>query len=110
MGLLEGIVEAGVAALGGKAVAAAVGPGIGPCCYEVGAGHRGRPYRARFGRDVVRGSNLDLWTAAERAAARCRRRLGRASRPVHGVQPSGFFSHRRDRGATGRQGVIGYVA
>ena len=32
IGLLAGILEAGVAALGGK-VAAAVGPGIGPSCY-----------------------------------------------------------------------------
>src|SRR5262249_54937070 len=36
MGLLEGVVEAGVAALGGKGLAAAVGPGVGPCCYAIG--------------------------------------------------------------------------
>ncbi|MFY9580137.1 MAG: laccase domain-containing protein, partial [Gaiellaceae bacterium] len=33
LGLLEGIVAAGVAELGGSVVAI-VGPGIGPCCYE----------------------------------------------------------------------------
>ena len=107
-GLLEGIVESGVAELGGKAVAAAVGPGIGPCCYEVGR-NIADTYRARFGRDAVRGSNLDLWTVAER--------LLRAA-GVDSVErvdmctacSEDFFSHRRDRGVTGRQGVIGYVA
>ena len=47
-GLLEGIVDAGVAALGG-ASRAAVGPAIGPCCYEVGE-EVADPFRARFGR------------------------------------------------------------
>ncbi len=36
LGVLEGILEAGVATLGGR-LAAVIGPGIGPCCYEVGA-------------------------------------------------------------------------
>src|SRR4029078_2432624 len=35
-GLLEGIVAAGVQALGDGTLTAAIGPGIGPCCYEVG--------------------------------------------------------------------------
>ena len=35
-GLLGGIASAGVNALGGGLVSAVVGPGIGPCCYEVG--------------------------------------------------------------------------
>ncbi len=33
-GLAAGIVERGVSEV--EAVAAAIGPGIGPCCYEVG--------------------------------------------------------------------------
>jgi polyphenol oxidase len=109
LGLLEGIVAAGVAALGGGgSLAAAVGPGIGPCCYEVGDDIRDA-YRSRFGTDVLRGRNLDLWTAAERV-------LNEAG--VSSVERvdictacnAEFFSHRRDRGVTGRQGVIGYVA
>src|SRR5581483_890797 len=33
-GLLAGIVAAGAAAVGGGRLTAAIGPGIGPCCYE----------------------------------------------------------------------------
>jgi YfiH family protein len=108
MGLLEGVVEAGVAALGGADLAAAVGPGIGPCCYEIGD-DIADAYRARFGDDVLRGRNLDLWAAAERIL----RDAGVES--VERVDictacSADFFSHRRDDGVTGRQGVIGYVA
>jgi polyphenol oxidase len=108
LGLLEGILEAGVAALGNGALAAAVGPGIGPCCYEVGE-ELVAAYRSRFGPAAVRGRNLDLWTVAE---------LVLRDTGVDSVERidvctacgSEFFSHRRDRGTTGRQGVIGYVA
>src|SRR3954452_19062082 len=64
IGLLDGIVGAGVTALGGT-VAAAIGPSIGPCCYEVGE-EVAAPYRERFGAGIVRGGKLDLWHAAER--------------------------------------------
>ena len=107
-GLLEGIVEAGVAELGGT-LRAAVGPAIGPCCYEVGS-DVADPFRRRFGSDIVNGRMLDLWTAAERAL----RAAGAA--PVErfdlctSCNPELFFSHRRDAGVTGRQGVIGVVA
>jgi polyphenol oxidase len=108
MGLLEGVVEAGVAALGGGDLAAAVGPGIGPCCYEIGD-DIAEAYRARFGSEVLRGRNLDLWTAAERllrgAGVRSVERLD-----VCTACSADFFSHRRDGGVTGRQGVVGYVA
>jgi polyphenol oxidase len=108
MGLLEGVVEAGVSALGGADVAAAVGPGIGPCCYEIGD-DIADTYRVRFGGDILRGRNLDLWTAAERilrdAGVDSVERLD-----VCTACSADFFSHRRDGGITGRQGVIGYVA
>jgi YfiH family protein len=107
LGLLDGIIEAGVAVLGGRP-AAVIGPGIGPCCYEVGS-DIGDAYRARFGRDVVRGRNLDLWTTAERvlreAGVDSVERLDLCT----ACNPDRFFSHRRDAGVTGRQGVIGYV-
>jgi len=107
LGLLQGIVDAGVAALGGQ-LAAVIGPGIGPCCYEVG-GEVADPYRARFGADALRGRNLDLWTVAERvlraAGVESVERLDLCT----ACDSARFFSHRRDGPITGRQGVIGYV-
>ena len=108
LGLLEGIVAAGVAALGEGPVAAAVGPGIGPCCYEVGSEIRD-DYRARFGPGVVRGRNLDLWTAAELALRQAGVESVERTDLCTACHPELFFSHRRDAGVTGRQGVIGYV-
>ncbi|HET9116193.1 MAG TPA: peptidoglycan editing factor PgeF [Gaiellaceae bacterium] len=108
-GLLEGIAASGVEALGGGDLAAAIGPGIGPCCYEVGE-EVAAPFRERFGDDVVRDRRLDLWTSAERALRTAGvERIHRVDRCT-ACEPETFFSHRRDRGRTGRQGVIAYVA
>lgn len=123
-GLLAGIVEEGVVALraapgaglgarnyGSVARAplrAAIGPGIGPCCYEVGDDVAER-FRNAFGAAVLRSFHLDLPAAAEIAL----RALGvtevdRFDRCT-ACHPELFFSHRRDAGLTGRQGVIGLV-
>jgi YfiH family protein len=106
-GLVEGILENGVAAAAGPAVAA-IGPGIGPCCYEVGE-EVAEPFRSRFGGDIVRGSNLDLAEAIERglreAGVESVERTGHCT----SCEPELFFSHRRDHGRTGRQGVIAYI-
>jgi polyphenol oxidase len=108
-GLVAGIVAAGARALGEGELAAAIGPGIGPCCYEVGEEVAG-PFRERFGKDVVREGQLDLWTSAERALrAAGVEHVERFDRCT-ACEPESFFSHRRDAGRTGRQGVIGYVA
>ena len=109
LGLLENVVAAGVAALGSGRTVAIIGPGIGPCCYEVGDEIR-HAYRAAYGAAVIRGRNLDLWEAADRAL----RAAGVASVERTDVctacNPREYFSHRRDGGVTGRQGVIGYLA
>jgi polyphenol oxidase len=109
LGLLEGVVDAGVAAIGRGRVRAAIGPGIGPCCYEVGDDIRDA-YRERFGGDVVRGGNLDLWRAAELALRAAGVDDVERVDLCTACHADRFFSHRRDRGVTGRQGVIGYLA
>ncbi len=102
-GLLAGIVEAGVAAVGGDAVTAAVGPGIGACCYEVGD----EVLEAFAGIDgAASGRMLDLRAviAAKLAAAGVTdvRHVDRCT----SCEPELYFSHRRDRGVTGRQAGI----
>ena len=95
--------------MGDVELTAAIGPGIGPCCYEVGE-EVAAPFRERFGDDVVRERRLDLWTSAERALrAAGVERVDRFDRCT-ACEPETFFSHRRDDGRTGRQGVIAYVA
>jgi YfiH family protein len=106
-GLLEGVVEAALDVLGDR-TAAAVGPAIGPCCYEVGA-EVAEPFAARFGADVVSGRRLDLWTSAERAlrSAGCAavERIDLCTR----CNPDLFFSERRTGKPRGTHGVIGLV-
>jgi YfiH family protein len=108
-GLLAGIADAGVAAVGENGIAAAVGPGIGPCCYEVGV-EVAEPFRRAFGDDVVVERKLDLGLATERALLRAGcssvERNGRCT----SCEADLFFSHRRDHGRTGRQGVIAYIS
>jgi YfiH family protein len=107
-GLLAGIVAAGARALGGGRLAGAVGPGIGPCCYQVGS-EVAEPFRRAYGDDVLTEGRLDLWSAAERALreAGCEE-VERADLCTY-CHPELFFSHRRDRGLTGRQGVVAYI-
>jgi YfiH family protein len=107
-GLLSGVVESAAAALGPTRFAAMIGPGIGPCCYEVGD-DVARPFRGRFGHGIVSGRKLDLWSATEQAL----RSVGAASVSrvdlCTACDPDRFFSHRRDGARTGRQGLIAYV-
>jgi polyphenol oxidase len=107
-GLLEGIAESGVEALGPGPLQAIVGPGIGPCCYEVGE-EVAEPFRRRFGESVLVGGNLDLAAATERALREAG--VDTIERTGHctACEPDLFFSHRRDRGRTGRQGVVAYI-
>jgi polyphenol oxidase len=107
-GLLGGIVENGVAALGGGALSAAIGPGIGPCCYEVRDDVAG-PFDKAFGAQVVPDGRLDLWRATELALVRAGVDEVERTDLCTFCHPELFFSHRRERGLTGRQGVIAAV-
>jgi copper oxidase (laccase) domain-containing protein len=68
------------------------------------------PLTRRFGEDVVRDGLADLWLCAERAL----RTSGVEQVAVAGectiCTEDRYFSHRRDHGVTGRQGVVGLLA
>ncbi len=112
-GLAGGIVAEGVRAireLGADGqLAAAIGPGAGPCCYEVG--EEVHEVFAGHGERARRGRNLDLKAIA-------RAQLERAGvQTVHDVElcticsdEALFFSHRRDHGVTGRQGGLVWLS
>jgi YfiH family protein len=111
-GLAEGIVAAGVAAVaeltGAVPVAAAIGPGAGPCCFEVSEAVHAA-FAAREA-DVRRAQNLDLKAIArlelERAGVVQVDDLGLCTICS---DPSMFFSHRSDGGVTGRQAGIAWL-
>jgi hypothetical protein len=107
-GLLAGIIEEAATVLGEGPLAAAVGPGIGVCCFEVGD-EVAQPFRERYGDDILTGRHLDLQEAAARALAAvgCEtvERVGLCT----SCEAALFFSHRRDQGVTGRQGIVAAV-
>jgi hypothetical protein len=103
-GLAAGIVGRGVKATAARS--AAVGPGIGGCCYEVD-----EPVLAAFeelGPEVATGRMLDLRTVARRLLERAGVEEIEVCELCTSCNPDLFFSHRRDHGWTGRQaGLIG---
>ena len=112
-GLAGGIVAEGVAALralGAEGpIAAAIGPGAGGCCYEVG--DEVWAAFARHGAAVRDGDRIDLKAIARRELAAA------GVEEVHDCglcticgDPALFFSHRRDGGVTGRQAGVAWRA
>jgi copper oxidase (laccase) domain-containing protein len=104
-GLAAGIVARGASAV--EATSAAIGPGIGSCCYEVGA--EVLDAFADLGEGIADGRMLDLPEVARRLLARA---------GVDEVESAGlctyceadlFFSHRRDNGVTGRMGNLAWI-
>jgi len=107
-GLAGGILARGAAAVGPDGPRhAAIGPGIGACCYQVGD-----EVREAFADhpDARHGDRIDL------------KAIARAQLAAVGVQeiddcglctacaPELFFSHRRDRGVTGRQAGVAWLS
>lgn len=109
-GMAGGIVAAAARALGayGAARAAVIGPSIGPCCFAVSP-DVGERFEAAFP-GTWRDGHVDLWEAA-------RQELTAAGLAPAGILSSGlctchdheFFSHRRERGVTGRQAAIAWM-
>jgi polyphenol oxidase len=103
-GLAAGVLEEGVHAvreLGGESgITAIIGPGAGPCCYEVG-----EEVHEAFGEKGRGTSNIDL-----KAIARDKL-LAAGVSEVHDLAvcticDERFFSHRREGALAGRQGVV----
>jgi YfiH family protein len=116
-GLAAGIVAAGAEAI--DATTAAIGPGIGPCCYEVGPevldafSHLGPGItpladgpKSRAGADVSARQRLDLVEVARRLLREAGVERVEAAGLCTSCEPELFFSHRRDAGRTGRQGGL----
>jgi YfiH family protein len=107
-GLAGGVLEEGVRAVrelgDGQPTHAAIGPGAGACCYEVGEDVAARfPAWARGA-----GGRIDL----KAVAARRLRESGVAQvtdvRRCTMCEPDVFFSHRASGGLTGRQGGLAW--
>jgi purine-nucleoside/S-methyl-5'-thioadenosine phosphorylase / adenosine deaminase len=98
-GLAAGIVERGVEAAAARA--AVIGPGIGPCCYEVGE----EVLRAfePLGAGLADGRMLDLREVASRLLERAGVERVEVSELCTSCNPELFFSYRRDGEQTGRQ-------
>jgi purine-nucleoside/S-methyl-5'-thioadenosine phosphorylase / adenosine deaminase len=97
-GLAGGIVARAAEAV--QAEAAAIGPGIGPCCYEVG-----EEVLAEFAEleGVAVGRMLDLTAVATRLLERAGVEQIHVSGLCTSCNPELLFSHRRDGERTGRQ-------
>ncbi len=83
--------------------AAALGPAIGPCCYEVGP-----EVLAAFEplQGVADGRMLDLKAVARRNLTAAGVQHVEDAAYCTSCRPDLFFSHRRDGGVTGRQGGL----
>jgi YfiH family protein len=104
-GLAGSLIEDAVAMVEGEA--AVIGPGIGPCCFEVGDEVRG--VFSHLGDGIFSGRLCDL----PEVASRLLEKNGVGSVEQAGMctfcEEEDFFSHRRDQGVTGRQAGIAWL-
>jgi polyphenol oxidase len=112
-GLATGIVGAGMKAVRELGVdgpiEAAIGPGAGGCCYEVG--EEVQKAFSSYGEHVRRGRNIDLKAIArEQLEAEGVAAVHDAGLCTICADASLFFSHRRDRGVTGRQAGLAWLS
>lgn len=104
-GLAGAILAAGAAAIGARS--AAIGPGIGPCCYEVGEEVLDR--FSGLGEGIAEGRMLDLAEVARRLLAEAGVERVESAGLCTSCEAELFFSHRRDRGRTGRQAGLAWI-
>jgi YfiH family protein len=103
-GLAAGIVSSGVEMV--RAEAAAIGPGIGPCCYQVGP-----EVLEQFASlpGAANGAMLDLAEVIRRQLAAAGVDRIESAGLCTSCEDSLFFSHRRDGEYSGRQGALVWV-
>jgi len=117
-GTLAGVAGEAVRALAERGarpedLLAAIGPAIGPCCFEVDP-ELARRFSGELGRSTANPSpaqaRVDLWLANEVVLRRAglRREKVEQMRLCTSCEDGSFFSHRRDSGHTGRQ--VAFVA
>jgi YfiH family protein len=104
-GLAAGIIARGALAV--EATSAAIGPGIGPCCYEVGP--EVLDAFADLGEGIADGRMLDLPEVARRLFARAGVATVESAGLCTFCETDLFFSHRRDQGVTGRMGNLAWI-
>jgi YfiH family protein len=103
-GLAAGIVARGAEAVG--ATHATIGPGIGPCCYEVGA--EVLDAFGSLGDGVAMGSMLDLPEVGRRLLRQAGVEEIESAELCTCCEEELFFSHRRD-GGPGRQAGLAWI-
>ncbi len=96
-------------------IVAGVGPSIGPCCYEIGS-----EVAARIRSNFRQGEwlyprpdsaiHLDLWMANRQQLERAGVRQVEVAGVCTACHTEEFFSHRAERGVTGRFGVIAVLS
>jgi YfiH family protein len=103
-GLAAGIVEEASTSV--EATTAAVGPGIGPCCYEVG-----EEVLAEFDDldGVAEGRMLDLTAVARSLLAKAGVTEVESADLCTRCNAELFYSHRRDGERTGRQAGLAWM-
>ncbi len=103
-GLAAGVVASTAEAIGARA--AAIGPGVGACCYEVGD----EVLEAFSDLDAVaRGRMLDLTAVARAKLAAAGVETVSSADLCTSCSSDLFFSHRRDKGRTGRQAGLAWL-
>jgi len=102
--LAAGIVDRGTAGMDGGL--AAIGPGIGPCCFEVGP--EVLEAFADLGPGIAEGRMLDLPEVASRLLQRAGIEVAERAELCTRCNPELFFSHRGQGPDTGRQGGLAW--